>query len=251
MKRIDSIKNEQVKSLKKLHTRKGREKAGKFLVEGYHLVEEALKAEIVIETMMITEKAAIPESWSVSDRDVIVVSDQVMKEISETETPQGIVAVCEFPSPPNVEVETGKYLLIDRVQDPGNVGTMIRTADSAGMTGVILGEGCVDMFNNKVIRASQGSIFHLPIIKGDLMSWIRRFNEVSIPVYGTALEGASVYSTIPRQSQFALIMGNEGEGVAKDLLIATDQNIYIPIFGHAESLNVAVAAGILMYYLRT
>lgn len=250
MKRIDSIKNEQVKAWKKLHTRKGREKAGKFLVEGYHLVEEALKAPITVETVIMTEEAVIPTAWPLSERDLLLVSDQVMKEISETETPQGIAAVCELPGAPVIEELEGQYLLIDRVQDPGNVGTMIRTADSAGMTGVVLGEGCVDVFNSKVIRASQGSIFHLPVIKGDLLTWVERFKEASIPVFGTALEGASSYSAIEPQSQFALIMGNEGEGVSEDLLVTADQNIYIPIYGQAQSLNVAVATGILLYYLR-
>ncbi|TWI57018.1 TrmH family RNA methyltransferase [Halalkalibacter nanhaiisediminis] len=250
MKRIDSIKNEQVKTWKKLHTRKGREKAGKFLVEGFHLVEEALKAPIHVEAVIMTEETVLPSAWSLSDHEIILVSEQVMKDISETETPQGIAAVCDLPAPPIVDVLEGQYLLIDRVQDPGNVGTMIRTADSAGMTGVVMGEGCVDIFNSKVIRASQGSIFHLPVIKGNLLTWIERFKEESIPVFGTALEGASSYSAIEPQRKFALIMGNEGEGVSEDLLAVCDQNIYIPIFGQAESLNVAVAAGILLYYLR-
>lgn len=250
MRRIDSSKNEQVKAWKKLHTKKGREKAGQFLVEGFHLVEEALRASIKVNTVLLTDDTILPTEWSLSELDVIVLSPQVMKELAETETPQGVIAVCELPESPDAEVTEGKYLLVDRVQDPGNLGTMIRTADSAGLTGVVVGDGCVDIFNGKLIRASQGSIFHLPVLKGDLLDWIKRFKQAKIPVFGTALKDASSYSAIEPQRDFALLMGNEGEGVSAELLELSDQNLYIPIYGEAESLNVAVATGILLYYLR-
>ncbi|MCM3759700.1 RNA methyltransferase [Alkalihalobacillus oceani] len=250
MRRIDSSKNEQVKGWKKLHTKKGREKAGQFLVEGFHLVEEALRASIKVNTVLLTDDTILPPEWSLSELDVIMLSPQVMKELAETETPQGVIAVCELPESPAAEITEGKYLLVDRVQDPGNLGTMIRTADSAGLTGVVVGDGCVDIFNGKLIRASQGSIFHLPVLKGDLLDWIERFKQAQIPVFGTALKGASSYSAIEPQRDFALLMGNEGEGVSAELLELTDQNLYIPIYGEAESLNVAVATGILLYYLR-
>ncbi|MDT8859447.1 RNA methyltransferase [Alkalihalobacillus sp. MEB130] len=250
MKRIDSVKNEHVKRWKKLHTKKGRDTSGRFLVEGFHLVEEAIKAEMTVEYILMIEDIILPSSLSMKDQDVIVVSEQVMKELSETQTPQGIAAICIIPTEPTVDKLTGQYLLLDRIQDPGNLGTMIRTADAAGLTGIILGEGSVDVFNSKVIRATQGSIFHLPVIKGDLETWIDRLLDSSIPVFGTALKEASSYTAIEPQSQFALIMGNEGEGVSESLLQKTNHNIYIPIYGQAESLNVSVAAGILLYYLK-
>ncbi|MCM3716010.1 TrmH family RNA methyltransferase [Halalkalibacter oceani] len=250
MRRIDSSKNEQIKAWKKLHTKKGREKAGQFLVEGFHLVEEALRASIKVNTVLLTDETIPPQEWPLAELDVIMISPQVMKELAETETPQGVIAVCELPETPDAEITEGKYLLVDRVQDPGNLGTMIRTADSAGLTGVIVGDGCVDIFNGKLIRASQGSIFHLPVLKGDLVDWVERCKQAQIPVFGTALKGASSYSAIEPQRDFALLMGNEGEGVSEELLELTDQNLYIPIYGEAESLNVAVATGILLYYLR-
>lgn len=196
----------------------------------------------------MTEEAT-PTS-TLQSEDVILVTDQIMKELSETETPQGIAAVCVLPKEPEVERLEGQYLLIDRVQDPGNVGTMIRTADAAGLTGVILGEGSVDVFNSKVIRASQGSLFHLPVIKGNLEEWVGKLKNAMIPVFGTALKEASSYSALEPQAQFALIVGNEGEGVSQTLLEMADQNVYIPIHGQAESLNVAVATGILLYYFK-
>ncbi|WP_041822494.1 TrmH family RNA methyltransferase [Alkalihalophilus pseudofirmus] len=250
MKRIDSVKNEQVKGWKKLHTKKGRDKAGRFLIEGFHLVEEALKAKFHIEVILMTEQTVLPLTWEVYENDIIIVSPQVLKEISETETPQGIAAVCAIPAPPSMTTLSGQFLLIDRVQDPGNIGTMIRTADAAGMTGVVLGEGSVDLFNSKVIRASQGSIFHMPVIRGSLIEWVEKLKEKNIPVFGTSLTEASSYTAIEPQPEFALIVGNEGEGVQSELLEGSDQNIYIPIYGQAESLNVAVATGILLYYLK-
>jgi TrmH family RNA methyltransferase len=168
--------------------------------------------------------------------------------ISDTETPQGIFAVCKQPELSRVEGK--KWLLIDAVQDPGNIGTMIRTADSAGLDAVIVGDGSVDIYNAKVLRAAQGSHFHLPIIRGNLHQWIEKLEQNNIPVYGTALRNAvSMYEVTPDDT-FALIVGNEGQGVNEELLRKTVKNLYIPIYGKSESLNVSVATGILLYYLR-
>ncbi|BAB06831.1 RNA methyltransferase [Halalkalibacterium halodurans] len=250
MKQIDSPKNELVKKWKKLHTKKGRDQSGQFLIEGYHLVEEALKSTITIETILVTESVTLPTAWHVDERDVILVSDRVMADLTETKTPQGIAAICHIPDEPSFQELEGMFLCIDHVQDPGNVGTMIRTCDAAGMSAVIVSEGSVDIYNSKVVRASQGSIFHLPVIKGDLHGWVDQFKEAGIPVFGTALEGGSTYTAIEPQARFALLVGNEGEGVEPELLDKADQNLYIPLYGKAESLNVAVATGILLYYLR-
>ncbi|KMY57812.1 RNA methyltransferase [Geobacillus sp. FSL K6-0789] len=247
MKRIESPKNARVKQWKKLQTKKGRDETGLFLLEGFHLVEEAVKSRAPLVELMVDERTAIPPGWDVSVP-VVIVTEAVMKAISSTETPQGIAAVCrQLPA----ELEGVKTaLLIDAVQDPGNLGTMIRTADAAGIDAVILGEGCADVYNPKVVRATQGSLFHLPVVKGDLAQWIARFKEQGIPVYGTALENAVDYRTVPPSSSFALLVGNEGSGVRREWLEMTTETIYIPIYGQAESLNVAVAAGILLYSLQ-
>nr|WP_216367782.1 MULTISPECIES: RNA methyltransferase [Geobacillus] len=247
VKRIESPKNARVKQWKKLLTKKGRDETGLFLLEGFHLVEEAVKSRAPLVELMVDERTAIPPGWDVSVP-VVIVTEAVMKAISSTETPQGIAAVCrQLPA----ELEGVKTaLLIDAVQDPGNLGTMIRTADAAGIDAVILGEGCADVYNPKVVRATQGSLFHLPVVKGDLAQWIARFKEQGIPVYGTALENAVDYRTVPPSSSFALLVGNEGSGVRREWLEMTTETIYIPIYGQAESLNVAVAAGILLYSLQ-
>lgn len=249
MKYIQSDKNPQVKQWKKLQTRKERDKSGTFLIEGFHLVEEALKQKECVEEIILNEKTEMPPSWDYGDIPFTVVTDEISKQLAETETTQGIFAVCRQP---RQSIENGKtYLLIDSVQDPGNLGTMIRTADAAGIDAVIVGKGSVDTYNPKVLRSAQGSHFHLPVLSGDLTEWIDRLNTENIPVYGTALENGSVFTEADSSNAFALLVGNEGSGVNKELLAKTTQNLYIPIYGKSESLNVAVAAGILVYYLKT
>jgi len=140
--------------------------------------------------------------------------------------------------------------LLDHVQDPGNVGTLIRTADAAGFSGVILGEGSADIYSTKVLRSMQGSHFHLPVVSANLFEVIDQLKKEKVPVYGTELNPAAItYTSIPESASVALILGNEGQGVQKELLTQTDQNVYIPLYGAAESLNVGVAGGILMYHI--
>lgn len=249
MQRIESIKNERVKKWKKLHTRKGRQAEQLFLIEGDHLIEEALKMEQQIETIIIDERREdIP--FDTGAVPIILVTSSVFKEISETDTPQGVIAVCHMPNQKEITLQSGKYLLVDYVQDPGNVGTMIRTADSAGFHAVFLGKGCADVYNSKTIRATQGSLFHLPIYQADLETVVHELQSQHITVFGTALHDAIDYRSIDKKDAFGLIVGNEGSGVNESLLARCDHNVYIPIYGKAESLNVAVAAGILMYGLQ-
>ncbi|WP_147532574.1 TrmH family RNA methyltransferase [Bacillus marasmi] len=250
MKHIHSVKNPQIKEWKKLLTKKERDKTGTFLIEGYHLVEEALKQENVITELIVNEAAELPPHWNYGSIPVTTVTEEVIKTLSDTETPQGVIAVCRQEQV-SLDVSSAKtFLLIDAVQDPGNVGTMIRTADAAGIDGVIVGKGSVDVYNPKVLRSAQGSHFHLPIITGDLNNWIETLQQKGIPVYGTSLENGQNYREVTPTHEFALIVGNEGSGVAKELLQQTTSNLYIPIHGKSESLNVAVATGILLYYFK-
>lgn len=253
MKEILSSKNPIIKEIKKLHKKKVRDEKEQYVIEGFHLIEEAIKANATIEWILINQRGQT--EWSTwlnqyeSDK-IIFVSDEVMASLSELPTPQGILAVVHRPETKKVEDFHGGWLLLDCVQDPGNVGTMIRTADAAGLAGVIVGEGTADIYSTKVLRAMQGSNFHLPVIQWKLDEAVQFFNQNQIPIYGTELnEQAVAYLNIKKSENYALIMGNEGLGVQPELLAQTTQNIYIPIKGQAESLNVAVAAGILIYHL--
>jgi RNA methyltransferase, TrmH family len=248
LKYIQSAQNPQFKKWKKLLTKKERDKSGTFIVEGFHLVEEALKANAVLE-VILSENTEIPQRLDYGSTSITVVTEEMIRELSDTETPQGILAVCESQRKEQ-QLEGYQFLLIDAVQDPGNLGTMIRTADAAGIDAVIVGHGSVDLYNPKVIRSAQGSHFHLPIVRGDIRNWIETLSEKDIPVYGTSLENGHIYTETKTANSFALLVGNEGNGVNKELLEKTTKNLYIPIFGKSESLNVAVATGILLYYLK-
>ncbi|RFU65947.1 TrmH family RNA methyltransferase [Peribacillus glennii] len=247
---IESVKNPKVKQWKKLLTKKERDKTGEYLIEGFHLVEEALKEDNLVGQVILSQNIDVPVHLKLDGIEVIYATNEVLKAISDTETPQGIAAVCKRKQTQLDDLNPQKLLLIDAVQDPGNIGTMIRTADAAGMDAVILGEGCADLYNPKTIRSTQGSLFHLPVLKGNLAETVEWIKNRNIPVYGTALEGAVSYEETEKSEAFALLVGNEGQGVSKDLLDMATQNLYIPIYGKSESLNVGVAAGILMYHMR-
>ncbi|KIL43789.1 TrmH family RNA methyltransferase [Jeotgalibacillus soli] len=250
MKFLQSTQNVQVKQWKKLSTKKGRDQSGLFLVEGFHLVEEALRTLFIVEEVIIQEGVDIPHSFQTDEVDITMVTREIVDIIAETEYSQGIFAVCKQE---NKEITTAGFervLIIDSVQDPGNIGTMIRTADAVGMDAVVLGKGSADPYNAKVLRSAQGSHFHLPIIKAAIQEVLTELKERDIPVYGTALEGGKPFKDVPSGGSFALIMGNEGAGVQDEWLKQSDQNLYIPIYGKSESLNVAVATGVLLYHLK-
>jgi len=251
---ITSTNNQRVKDWKKLQTRKGREKSRSYLIEGFHLVEEALDfkkndiLEIIVRDDIVDTNDFI--HLSVDKERLTVVSKEIAADISDMETNQGIFAEVELNKESTPNTINGPFLLLDAVQDPGNVGTMIRTADAAGFQGVFLGKGTVDLYNPKTIRSTQGSHFHLDIYEGKIEEFILNFNDSNYLVLGTALnEEAVSYKEVAVDSPFALIVGNEGAGIRPEILQTTDQNIYIPIKGQAESLNVAIAASILMFYL--
>jgi TrmH family RNA methyltransferase len=248
LKYIQSAQNPQFKQWKKLLTKKERDKTGYFLVEGFHLVEEAIKANVALE-IIVCEGTEIPQRLDYGSISITNVSADLFRDLSDTETPQGVLAICAAQRK-ETEPQGKQFLLIDAVQDPGNLGTMIRTADAAGIDAVIVGNGSVDIYNPKVIRSAQGSHFHLPILRGNLGDWIEKLKGEGVQVFGTSLENGHIYTETKATNSFALLVGNEGSGVNKDLLAMTTRNLYIPIFGKSESLNVSVAAGILLYYLK-
>ena len=247
MEKITSVNNNKVKAWKKLKTGKGRKDQQAYLVEGEHLYQEALQNDAHIKEIIMTERyySNQPEG-SVA---TVIVSEEVMNAVKQTESAPGIVCVIEKEELALPEIWEGKYVFLDRVQDPGNAGTIVRTADAAGFTGVIFGTGSVDPYNDKVLRSMQGSHFHLPIYQTDILPVMTYFNQQQYPVYGTALdEKAKDFRDVPVDANLALILGNESKGVSPEVLEKTSDNLYIPIYGQSESLNVAVAAGILIYH---
>lgn len=242
---LTSVKNEKVKNWRKLKKKKERDHKGQFIIEGFHLIEEADKGDWQIAEIIYQEGVDIQEEWH--KYPLYEVADHVMAAVSDTQTPQGIIAVVnkKMVKPG----ESKRLLLIDQVQDPGNLGTMIRTADAAGFDTVILGKGTVDIFNQKVLRATQGSIFHLHVYESELESEIIQLQEAGVTVWSTGLDHAVPYHELPIPERVAIIVGNEGAGVDPVLMNKASANVMIPIYGKAESLNVGIAAAILMYHV--
>ena len=196
---IESKQNQRVKAWKKLSQKKHRDREGLFLVEGWHLVEEAVKSDWTIDTLIVEDGVEVTDEWSTLPLEFV--SSPVMKEISQTETPQGIAAVVR-----QKEWELNqpkRMLMLDQIQDPGNVGTIIRSGLAFGVEAIILGKGTVDLYNEKVVRATQGALFHFPVIQSDLFEWL---NKRDIVVYGTALdEQAKALPEIEPPEAFAII----------------------------------------------
>ena len=250
---IKATGNQQIKELKKLHTTKGRKKANSYLLEGWHLVKEAIASQEEITTILATaDFKHLDELTSLDGVEFIEISPEVAQSLSDTKSPQGIFAVVSLANKRQLDPSeaTGAWLFLDGIQDPGNIGTMVRTADAAGFSGVVFGTGSADLYQPKVLRAMQGSQFHINLAKGELSPWIEAFQAKNYPVFGSELnEDARPYNQVGKHQDFALIMGNEGNGMQEKHLQQTNLNLYIPIKGQAESLNVAVAAGILMFEL--
>jgi len=240
---IRSKSNQLIKQTKKLQQKKYRKDA--YLIEGWHLLEEAQKAGAQIEQIFVTEEGL----HRLNQPELVkLVSPEVLAELSDSVTPQGVVAQLSLPQQEPPGQLSGKFLVLEDVQDPGNVGTMIRTADAAGYDGVFISEKSADIYSMKVLRSMQGSHFHLPIYRVDMGRLLEHFKSKQIPVFATTLSKNSVdYKEIIAPSSFALVMGNEGHGISDFMADQADQLIHISMPGQAESLNVAVAAGILLF----
>ena len=242
---ITSKANSVVKNAKKLHQKKYRKSA--YLIEGWHLFEEAVQAGVTIEKIFALESyrdqlASFPQT--------VWVSEDILLDLADSQTPQGIVAVVQKEEVGQVDLSQGKFLFLEDVQDPGNVGTIIRTADAAGFTGVIVSEKSADIYSLKTLRSMQGSHFHLPIYRMSSQRLLEGAKEAVIPVLATTLSKDSVdYRELPPIENFVLVMGNEGQGISPLMAESADQLVHISMKGQAESLNVAVAAGILIFHL--
>lgn len=247
MEEITSIQNAKVKNYNKLKKKKERDKQHRAIIEGFHLIEEAVDSGIVVEQLFMIEPSRVPEKLQTAAQECFVINQKVAEALSGTVTPQGVFAVIQKATVTSENAQ--QVLILDRIQDPGNLGTLMRTADAAGLDLVVLAKGTADVYQEKVLRASQGSVFHIPTIEVDnVVEYVQNF---AGPVYGTALENAVSYHEVPsKQETFALVLGNEGQGMSDELLNATTQNVTIPIYGRAESLNVAIASGILMFHLK-
>lgn len=235
-----SIQNNKIKELKKLHLKKYRDKTNMFLVEGEHLILEAYKAGYLKEILVL-------ESNQIDiDIETNYVSESVMKFLTTLDTPTNVIGIC---IKKDNEIKGTRLLILDDVQDPGNLGTIIRSAVAFNIDTIILSEKCANIYSPKVLRASQGMVFYINFIIKNLEETIKSLKENGYQILGTKVTFGNELKSLEKSEKFAIIMGNEGSGVKNTLLDMCDKYIYIKMNEKCESLNVAIATSIILYEL--
>lgn len=255
---LASPDNQYIKLAASLRQKKYRDETGLFIVEGIRFAEEAIDSGWDIQFVMVSDAVVSEECVSrltgdllQNDCPVFTIPELLYKRISETDTPQGISLVVRQDTkvlsdllPMNIQAP---WLVLDRLQDPGNVGNMIRTADAAGAAGVILSGNCADVYAGKAARATMGSLFHLPVIKTTIKECLNFFAKWNLPAYVAGAEAATDYTSADLSGAFAIVLGNEGAGVGPEFRNHVNNALRIPLLGRAESLNVASAAAVILY----
>ncbi len=237
---IKSLDNKHIKNLSKLLLKKYRDIEGMFLAEGEHLVEEARNSGCLVEVVRTEDYQG---DFGVKE---VVVTYEVIKKLSGSVTPQKIIGVCKKME----ERELGnKVLILDNLQDPGNLGTIIRSSVAFNVDTIVLSSDTVDLYNDKVLRSSEGMIFHINIVKREISDLIDELHEKDYVVMGTRVTDGENVKCIDKPSKVAVVMGNEGAGVRREILDKCDKYLYIPMSKTCESLNVGVATSIILYEL--
>lgn len=250
IKEITSVNNSYIKWLLSLKDKQARNEYNLFIVEGYHLVEEALKHN-TLKVVLCTEKEVL-DKINVDEK--YLVNEQIIKKISSTKSPQNIIGVVNSITNQDLESIISKdnlrILILDDVNDPGNLGTIIRTSAALGIDAVISSLETVDYYNEKVLRATQGAIFKIPLFKGDLVKIISILKQNDITIYGTHLKSSISVKEVEKLKKLAIVVGNEAQGVSTKVLELCDKNIILPMNNDVESLNVSIASALLMWELK-
>ena len=254
---IDSPRNARVLAARELHSAKGRRQARAVLVEGANAITIAMAASCAVRELFVTDEAADREVALLRDavRSGAVVhtlSDRALRAVGETVTPQGIVAVVDLPAQPQLPVAPRLVVVLDRCADPGNAGTVIRTADAAGADAVVLSAGSADVWSGKCVRASAGSVFNLPLLTGqNAVAVLDDLRRRGCHLLATTADGSVSLDELAESGTLARptawLFGSEAHGLEPSLLEHADQTVRIPIHGRAESLNLAAAAAICLY----
>ena len=233
-----------IRMLRGLTTRRERDSQGLFLAEGEHLVQEAIREGLALYLLVSFSRSAQYAAYASASLPLHTVPDRVFSQLSDTRAPQGILAVCRLPDP---AMGLGpRIVALNGVQDPGNVGTILRTADAAGFTGVLLDAQCADFLSAKALRASMGSAMRVPVqMCEDLPAAVQGLTEHAI--IAASLDGEGFYGRSALPHRLCLLVGSEGAGLSGELLSMADHVYRLPMMGRAESLNAAVAASIMMY----
>ena len=244
---ITSRSNPLLTLVRKLNARRSaRREEGLFAAEGSKLLAEALRWDGGVQTVIAAPGVTLPELPEVIR--VVEVSDSLLASVADTETPQGVVFLCRTKPLDLPEKLTGsRYLVLDGVQDPGNVGTIWRTADAFGADGLILCNGCADPYNPKTVRATMGAVFRLPVYESDLDTAAKRLKEAGLPLYAAALRDDTADVREIDLKRAAVIIGSEGRGVSARALELCGKTVRIPMRERCESLNAAVAASVVLW----
>ena len=232
---VETLSKNKIKWIKSLHLKKNRDSEGVFIVEGDKMVSELIELWPNQIDFICSSDHEFNYSGTLYRTD-----DKVIKEIGSLKTPNKLLAVVKKPQ---TDIVNKTFILaLDGIQDPGNFGTIIRTADWFKVDLIVCSKGTVDLFNPKVVQSSMGSIFRVPVIYEDLAQYLKNSE---LPIYGAFLEGNNVYNEmLPPQA--ILVMGNEGNGISSEIKASVTKSIHIPQYGGAESLNVSIATGILL-----
>ena len=234
-----SIDNEKIKEIAKLKDRKFRKGSGLFLIEGEHLIKEAYKNGYLNKLIKL-------ESTNMNlDVETINVSEKVLKYLSSLETP----TVIGIAKQKNDQIKGNKILVLDNIQDPGNLGTIVRSSVAFNVDTIVLSDDSVDLYNEKVVRATQGLIFYISVVRGNIEEIVADLKRKEYKIYATKVNGGKSLKNVERCKKFAIIMGNEGNGVSASLLNTCDEYLYIDMNKNCESLNVGVATSIILYEL--
>jgi TrmH family RNA methyltransferase len=254
---IDSPHNPRIVAAKALHSGRARREAGAFLAEGPHLVEAALTASYDVREVFVTDPAAerdkaLLRTLAAAGVTVHTVTERAIRAVGGTVTPQGIVAVVGMPPPPALPPQPRLAVVLHECADPGNAGAVIRTADAAGADLAVLGDGSVDVWSGKCVRASAGSVFHLPVVTtGNTIDITRELQARGCQVLATAADGSADLDDLLSGGELAApsawLFGSEAHGLPPGLLASADRVVRIPIHGRAESLNLAAAAAVCLY----
>lgn len=255
METIASKDNPRIREYAKLSSqKKARVTSGQFVLEGVKLLEEAVRCQVEVESVFITQqcldsgKKQLAALAGLKDRTYLV-SGAAEQRLSQSQSPQGVYAVCKLPQNAPVFHEKGRFLGLWDIQDPGNVGTMIRTADALGFDGVILSHGCCDLYNLKTIRAAMGSLFRMPLLQTDMASFLDEHRGQLHSFASVVDKTAPKLTDIHFPDSSIILIGNEGNGLSKEQVALCDERLTIPMQGNAESFNAAMAATILMWEL--
>lgn len=248
MKVINSLQNEYIKELAKLNDKKVRNSQKQFLIEGYHLVEEAAKTPY-LKVVLACSEDDLKLYEDVAE--TYLVNEAIIKKLSNTISPQLIMGVMTMvdASLEALLPAANALVLLDNINDPGNLGSIIRTATALGYDGIIMSNQTVDIYNDKTIRASQGSLFKIGIVQADLGHTIKELKKQGFKCYGTSLQKAHDVTEIIPEEKFAVCFGNEAHGISEEVLASMDGNIKITMHRDVESLNVLAASSIVMYEL--